>query len=311
MGQIWPATVAGLVFGSIYALMALGYTLIYRVLNVINFAHAESFMVGTFGTLFAARWLGILPGPDSVRDGAGAVVALGVVLVAAVVFAAAASAALELAVFGPLRRRGGGPAPTMIAALGASLFLQEVFGLWRGRDLEPFPRLLEHTPLFTVFGVGVSAVHIVVVVVALLVALGADRFVNSTQLGAAIRATAQDRDTATLMGINTGRVILLTFVVAGVTAGVGATLFMTVYENTYYFIGFVIGIKSFTAALLGGMGNVRGAILGGYLVGVMENYGAIAFGAEWKDTVVVAVLVLVLLVRPTGVLGTRLQTVRV
>jgi branched-chain amino acid transport system permease protein len=311
MGQVWPATVAGLVFGSIYALMALGYTLIYRVLNVINFAHAESFMVGTFGALFAARWLGLLPGPDSIQHGVGAVIVLVAVLLAAVVFAAAASAALELAVFRPLRRRGGGSGPTMIAALGASLFLQEAFGLWRGRDLEAFPRLLEHTPLFSLLGVGISAVHLMVLVVALLVVLGADRFVNSSQVGAAIRATAQDRDTATLMGINTGRVILLTFVVAGAVAGVGATLFMAVYENSYYFIGFVIGIKSFTAALLGGMGNVRGAILGGYLVGVMENYGAIAFGAEWKDTVVVTILVLVLLFRPAGVLGTRLQTVRV
>lgn len=311
MGQIWPATVAGLVFGSIYALMALGYTLIYRVLNVINFAHAESFMVGTFGTLFAAHWLGIVPGPDSIQDGPGAVLALIGVLLVAVVFAAVTSAALELVVFRPLRQRGGGAGPTMIAALGASLFLQEAFGLWRGRDLEAFPRLIEHAPWFSLFGVGVSAVHLLVIAIALLVAFGADRFVSSTQMGASIRATAQDRDTATLMGINTGRVILLTFVVAGVTAGVGSTLFLVLYENTYYFIGFVIGIKSFTAALLGGMGNVRGAILGGYLVGVLENYGAIAFGAEWKDTVVVVILVLILLVRPTGVLGTRLQTVRV
>lgn len=309
MGQIWPATVAGLVFGSIYALMALGYTLIYRVINVINFAHAETFMVGTFGTLFAVQW--ILPGDDAVQRGVMGALVLLLVLVIAVVFAAVTSVGLELAVFRPIRQRGGGPGPTMIIAIAASLFLQEVFGLWRGRDLEAIPRVITHAEWFDLFGVSVSVAQLLVVVVALLVALGADRFVNSTQLGAAIRATAQDRDTATLMGVNTGRVILLTFVIAGMTAGVGATLFMMLYENTYYFIGFMIGIKGFTAALLGGMGNVRGAIVGGYLVGVFENYGAIAFGAEWKDTVVVAMLVVILLVRPTGVLGTRLQTVRV
>lgn len=309
MDQVWPATIAGLVFGSVYALMALGYTLIYRVLGVINFAHAETFMVGTFGTFFALQWTGLVP-VDGIGLGGGVLVLLLLLLVAGVL-AATTSAGLELAVFRPLRHRGGGPGPTMIAAIAASLFLQEVFGLWRGRDLEAIPRLLGHQTWFTAFGVSISLVQVLVVALALLTVVGADRFVNSTQLGAAIRATAQDRDTATLMGINTSRVILLTFVIAGVTAGVASTLFMVLYENTYYFIGFMIGIKGFTAALLGGMGNVRGAVLGGYLIGVVENYGAIAFGAEWKDTVVVALLVLILLVRPTGVLGTRLQTVRV
>jgi branched-chain amino acid transport system permease protein len=306
----WPSTVDGLTSGSIYALVALGYTLVYGVLKLINFAHSEIFMIGTFGALFATQWMGITAGVGPEHTG----LSLLLILVGAALVAMAASGvsavALERIAYRPLRKRGAGRLSALICAIGASFFLQEVFALWRGRDLEPFPRLLAKQQLFTFEGAVIRTDKILVIVAALVMMAVLDRFVNATRLGRGIRAVAQDAETATLMGVNIDRVVAVTFLLGGIMAGAASLLYVIFFEFTRYDIGFVLGIKAFTAAVLGGIGNLRGALLGGLALGLIEQYGAAVWGSEWKDVIAFSVLVGVLMFRPTGLLGESLSVAR-
>ncbi|HZD02490.1 MAG TPA: branched-chain amino acid ABC transporter permease [Actinomycetes bacterium] len=310
VNQFWPLTVGGLAFGAIYALVALGYTLVYGVLKLINFAHSEVFMIGTFGALFATKLLGIAPGSGSVQAG----IQLVLVLVLAGVFAMVASGViavlLERIAYRPLRKRGAGRLSALISAIGASLFLQEVFALWRGRNLEPFPRLMDKHTLFHIFDAQVRNDQALVFVGALVMMLALDRFVRTTRLGRGVRAVAQNAETATLMGVNIDRVVSLTFLLGGLMAGAAGLLYVVYLENTGYNIGFLLGIKAFTAAVMGGIGNLRGALLGGLALGLIENYGAAVWGAEWKDVIAFTVLLIVLMFRPTGLLGESLSAAR-
>jgi len=307
--NFWPLTVDGLTVGAIYALVALGYTLVYGVLRLINFAHSEVFMVGTFGALFATRWMGITT-QDPTKTG----FALVLVLVGASLVAMAASGTtavlLERIAYRPLRKRGASRLAALISAIGASFFLQEVFAKWRGRDAEPFPRVLAKRHLVQVFGADIRTDKVLVFVAALVMMLLLERFVNRTRLGRGIRSVAQDPETASLMGVNIDRVVMLTFLLGGIMAGAAGLLYVVFYENTIYNVGFVLGIKAFAAAVLGGIGNLRGALLGGLALGVIENYGAAVFGSGWKPVVAFSVLPLVLMVRPTGLLGEKLARAR-
>lgn len=300
----------GLTFGAIYALIALGYTLVYGVLRLINFAHSEVFMVGTFGSLFAIRWMGIDIGDPTV-SGAFLVVVLLVGGVVAMAASGGVAVLLERVAYRPLRKRGSSRLAALISAIGASLFLSELFARWRGRDLEQIPRVLEKSQLFGLFDANVRSDKVLVVVAAVVMMLLLDRFVNGTRLGRGIRAVAQDPETATLMGVNIDRVISLTFLLGGIMAGAAGLLFMVFFENTRYNIGFVLGVKAFTAAVLGGIGNLRGALLGGFLLGLIENYGAALTGPQWKDVIAFSFLPLVLMARPTGLLGESLARARV
>lgn len=306
VSQFWGSTIDGLTAGSIYALVALGYTLVYGVLRLINFAHSEIFMIGTFASLFTLHALGIA-GPQT------GIVLIGVLLlclVAAMVASGASAVVLEFVAYRPLRKRGSSKLAALISAIGASLFLQEAFALRYGRDLLPFPRALAKTPLVNVGDGTIRADKLVVVVGALVMMVLLDRFVNGTRLGRGIRATAQDPDTAVLMGVNIDRVVLVTFLAGGVMAGAAAMLYGLFYEYTFYQVGFLIGIKAFTAAVLGGIGNLRGALLGGLALGLIENYGASVAGSQWKDVIAFSVLVLILMFRPTGLLGESLLRAR-
>jgi branched-chain amino acid transport system permease protein len=302
--------VDGLTVGAIYALVALGYTLVYGVLRLINFAHSEIFMIGTFGALFATRWAGIDPGPDAVKTGLGLVLVLGGSLLVAMAASGTAAVLLERIAYRPLRRRGASRLAALISAIGASLFLSELFARWRGRELEPFPRVLEKSQVFGLFDANVRTDKVLVFVGALVMMLVLDRFVRTSRLGRGIRAVAQDAETATLMGVNIDRVISVTFFIGGVMAGAAGLLFVVFFENTRYNIGFILGVKAFTAAVLGGIGNLRGALLGGLALGVIENYGAAIWGSEWKDVIAFSVLVIVLMFRPTGLLGESLARAR-
>jgi branched-chain amino acid transport system permease protein len=164
--------------------------------------------------------------------------------------------------------------------------------------------------LFHIGSGEVRADKLLVIIAALVMMILLDRFVNGTRLGRGIRATAQDPDTAVLMGVNIDRIVMVTFLVGGFMAGVAAVLYGTFFELTQYNVGFLLGIKAFTAAVLGGIGNIRGALVGGLALGLIENYGASIFGAEWKDVIAFTVLVLVLLLRPTGLLGETLTRAR-
>jgi branched-chain amino acid transport system permease protein len=305
--SFWALTVDGLTSGSIYALIALGYTLVYGVMRLINFAHSEVFMVGTFAALFAANAIGVSQ-PPGLLAFAGLLLVL---LLAAMAASGGTAVLLERIAYRPLRKRGAGRLAALISAIGASLFLQELFALRYGRNNLAFPRILEKEELFTFWGASVRSDKVLVFVAALVMLVLLDRFVNATRLGRGIRAAAQDAETAVLMGVNIDRVIMVTFLLGGVMAGAAAVLYMTFFEITNYFAGFVLGIKAFTAAVLGGIGNLRGALVGGLALGLFENYGAALVGSQWKDVVAFLVLVAVLMLRPTGILGETLTRARV
>jgi branched-chain amino acid transport system permease protein len=305
--QFWPSTIDGLTVGAIYALLALGYTLVYGVLKLINFAHSEVFMIGTFGSLFMLHALNVT-GPET---GFALVGILGLSALAAMAASGVTAVVLERVAYRPLRRRGASRLAALISAIGASFFLQEVFALRYGRDLLVFPRVMRKTTWFTFKGGQVRSDKVLVFASAIVMMVVLDRVVNGTRLGRGIRATAQDPETAVLMGVDIDRVVVATFVLGGLMAGVAAMLYGLRFENTQYLAGFLPGIKAFTAAVLGGIGNIRGALLGGLALGLVEAYGASAFGSQWKDVFAFVVLVVVLMFRPTGLLGEALSRARV
>lgn len=304
--QLSSYTIDGLTFGAIYALMAFGYTIVYRILRLFNFAHGGVFMVGTFIALFVARAL-VPGGGESTLLVVASVVAM---VLAAGAGATALSAGLEYAVYRPIRVRRGGGLPALVAGLGMLNVLQEILAKIEGRDPVNSPQPIGSHQLVSVFGGGIRSVQIVVFVVALLTILAIDRYVALGRLGRALRAAGQDRATASLMGINVERVVVLAFVFAGATAGLAAALYDLYFGTTSYFSGFEVGLMGLTAALLGGIGSVTGAVAGGLVLGLLESYGGAVFGAAWQDVIAFAVLIVILFVRPTGIIGQRMALVR-
>ena len=304
--QFWPSTVDGLTNGAIYSLIALGYTLVYGVLRLINFAHSEIFMIGTFAALFALNLLNI----DTPQTGLALVGVLLMMLAVAMAVSGGSAVLLERIAYRPLRKRGASRLAALISAIGASFFLQELFAVWQGRDQVSIPRVMDKEVLFNIGAGQVRNDKLLVVVAAIVMMVALDRFVNGSRLGRGIRATAQDPDTAVLMGVNIDRVVLVTFLLGGMLAGAAAALYGVFFELTQYNVGFLLGIKAFTAAVLGGIGNIRGALVGGLALGLIENYGASFFGSQWLNVVAFSVLVLVLMFRPTGILGENLQRAR-
>ena len=279
------------------------------MLRLINFAHSEIFMIGVFGSLFAIHGLGIESG-DAPKTGLVLVGTLLVVGIVSMVMSGAAAVAMERVAYRPLRRRGAPRLAALITAIGMSLFLQELFALRYGRNQLGIPRVLKKSHLFAFQGADVRADKVLVVVAAVVLMVALDRFVAGSRLGRGIRATAQDPETAALMGVDIDRVVLLTFLLGGLLAGAAGALYGVFFESARYNIGFLPGIKAFTAAVLGGIGNIRGALLGGLLLGLLENWGSTVLGGQWKDVFTFTVLVLVLLVRPTGLLGESLGKAR-
>ncbi|MFI6510682.1 branched-chain amino acid ABC transporter permease [Streptosporangium sp. NPDC050855] len=316
INQFWPATIDGLAFGSIYALIALGYTMVYGVLRLINFAHSEVFMIGTFGAMFVPFVFGI----NSPLTGIALVGLIVAMILAGMLASAGTAIALERIAYRPLRKRGASRLAALISAIGASIFLQELFALLvipsvfnrpeQGRIQMGLPRIMERSELFSVFGYPVRVDQVFVIVAAIGMMIALDALVNRTKIGRGIRATAQNPEAAVLMGVDINRIVRMTFLVGGAMAGVAGALYLISYENTNYYIGFLFGIKAFTAAVLGGIGNLRGALVGGITLGLVENYGAIFFGSDWKHVISFSILVLVLMFRPTGILGESLQQAR-
>ncbi len=303
--QFWPATVDGLTLGSIYGLIALGYTLVYGVLRLINFAHTEIFMLGTLGALYAASLLGYHAGAATPAI-TGLVVFLVVGTLIASALAGGGAVLLERLAYRRLRHRGSSRLAALISAIGASFAMQEMFALRYGRDALQVPRVLAKDRLFSLFDANIRTDKVLVFVAGIVMMLALEQFVNRTRLGRGIRAVAQDPETATLMGVDIDRVVVLTFLLGGIMAGVAGVLFEVYQETTAFNIGFLYGIKAFTAAVLGGIGNLRGALVGGLVLGVVENYGAAIFGNQWRDVVAFVLLVVVLMFRPTGLLGESL-----
>jgi len=317
----WHLSIDGLAWGAIYALVAVGYTLVFGVLRLINFAHSEVFMLGMFGAYFALDMiLGFTPSGDDY--GVGLPLTIWYLVVAgafAMLVSGSAAMGLEAVAYRPLRRRNARPLAFLITAIGMSFVLQEfvhfilpkIIPGYGGSNAQQPIKLVEPKTEFAVFGASVTNVTIVIVVAAFGFALATDIAINRTKLGRGVRAVAQDPTTATLMGVSRERIILTTFLIGGLLAGVAALLYtLKVPQGIIFSGGFLLGIKAFSAAVLGGIGNLRGALLGGLLLGVMENYGQAVFGSQWRDVVAFVLLVLVLLVRPTGILGESLGKAR-
>jgi branched-chain amino acid transport system permease protein len=319
--NFWALTIDGLTYGAVYALVAVGYTLVYGVLRLINFAHSEIFMLGMFGQYATLLALGFYPSGDAFDKGVLlTVLYLGIAMIGGMVVAGGAAVGLERVAYRPLRKRGAPSLVFLITAIGASFVIQEFVhfvlpaltnGELGGVNAEQPIRLVEPEVQFTLFGANVTNVTLIIVFSALILALATDMFINRTTFGRGIRAVAQDPVTATLMGVSRERIIMLTFLIGGVLAGAAALLYtLRVPNGIIYSGGFILGIKAFSAAVLGGIGNLRGALLGGLLLGVMENYGQVVFGTEWRDVVAFVLLIVVLMFRPTGILGESLGRAR-
>jgi branched-chain amino acid transport system permease protein len=300
----------GLILGFMYALIALGYTMVYGVLEFINFAHSEIFVVGAFVgveillSAQSAGWLERVPW----------LLVLLVVLVAGAVVSGLLAVTIERVAYRPLRT-----APRLIpliSAIGVSFFLQDavrlVESIWRNAFnlvYPPMDVLNERYELTST--IDVSMKSLVVIVAALLMLWGLHALVNRTKIGTAIRAVAEDQAAASLMGINVNRIISLTFLIGGAMGGAAGVLFGVQYGLINPYTGFIPGLKAFTAAVLGGIGNIPGAMVGGLVLGLLEAFAASymslltggAFGAEYKDIFAFSVLILILIFRPKGLLG--------
>jgi branched-chain amino acid transport system permease protein len=304
----------GIVLGFMYALIALGYTMVYGVLEFINFAHSEIFVLGAF---VGVELLLLLEGAGQLATLHPAFVLL-LVIGAAMLVSGLAAAALERVAYRPLQ--GAPRLVALISAIGASFFLQDALrlfeSLWRNTFYLTYPTMdLLDTTVSLGLNVIVPVKSLLVIFTALLTLAALHLFVNRTRVGTAIRAVAQDPDTASLMGIPVNRVIALTFFVGGAMGGLAGVLFGLHYSLVNPYSGFVPGLKAFTAAVLGGIGNIPGAMLGGMFLGFLEAFAASylsiltdgAFGAEYKDVFAFVALILILILRPRGLLGEKVR----
>jgi branched-chain amino acid transport system permease protein len=305
-------------------MIALGYSMVYGVLQLLNFAHSEVFMVGSFAglyTLLTAFGISKASYPSGVT-GLFLIVSVTAALAASALASGITAVAIERIAYRPLRRRGVSRLGYLITAIGMSLLLQNIFLLldgqphlglpfnWpriAGRNAVAYPETIHLSPVFSILGVPVTNQQILIVAVAVAMLIVLDLVVRRTHAGQQIRAVAEDVETASLLGVNINRVIVITFFIGGVMAGVAGGLSGIYYGQAQFNMGFVPGIKAFTAAVLGGIGNVRGAMLGGLLLGLIENLGVACVGVEWQGVISFAVLVLVLMFRPTGLLGEQVR----
>ncbi len=299
----------GLVLGSLYALVALGYTMIYGILKLLNFAHGDVYMVGAFLGYGILTRLG---GPLDLTI--GIVPAIALMFAVAMVGSGTLGVAIERFAYRPLRN-----APRiapLITAIGVSFFLEnsvqlltngfqytyDPFDLGKKGNEEFGP--LYHT-VFTVGGNPVTVVQVFVVGAALFLMAALTLLVSRTRFGKAMRATAYDREAASMMGIDTDRVIAITFFIASMLAGAAGVMFGLYLGVTYYFMGFLAGLKAFTAAVIGGIGSIPGAMLGGLIIGLVESFAIGYVGGQWSDIVIFGLLILFMLFRPRGLLGSR------
>ena len=313
-GAAWIGlAVDGMVLGSIYALIALGYTMVYGILRMINFAHGEIFMAGAFGGYFVAIGLsgiGLLNASPI-----ASLFSILLMIIVAMAVAVAISLVVERVAYRPLRN-----APRLvplISAIGASFFLQYTFRGFLGPGIYAYPAVELLSVQFPL-PFQLRVVHVLIVGSALAMMTGLYLFVMRTRFGTAIRAVSEDKATAALMGIDVNRTITMTFAIGAAMAGAAGVLYGLVFRQVFFYTGFIPGIKAFTAAVLGGIGNVPGAMLGGLFLGEIESIGPILFlnglgvpsPNQLKDVIAFTMLVLVLIFRPSGILGERVARQR-
>jgi branched-chain amino acid transport system permease protein len=289
--------VNGLALGAVYALIALGYTMVYGILELINFAHGEIYMIGAY--------LGILLLTFFTTIGLTQhhlVLSLFLVFIGSAVFCVGYGLTLERVAYRPLRHANR--LSPLISAIGMSIFLQNYVMLAQGSADKVFPLNLSSEPV-TVIGIPISPLQIFIILTSVFLMIGLHFFVRKTRLGKAMRATAQDKRMAGLVGIDINRVIAVTFVIGSVLAAAAGVMVAMYYGLVNFFIGYVAGIKAFTAAVLGGIGNIPGAMLGGFILGLVESLGAGYISSEYKDVFAFLILIGVLIFRPSGLLGEK------
>jgi branched-chain amino acid transport system permease protein len=294
MDTFLQQVINGLTIGSFYALVALGYTMVYGIIRLINFAHGDLFMVGAFAGLALVSGLGGLAGSTS------PVVLIPLVFIVPMAVVGLMGAVIERLAYRPLRR-----APRLsplITAIGVSLALEISVLLLTKAQYKVFPSILPGA-VWHLGNVIINAAQVLVLPVTLLLMVALYLFVQRTMLGKALRAIAIDQDTARMMGINVDSLISLTFFIGGALAGAAGVMYGTYYTSVNFDMGFLIGLKAFTAAVLGGIGNIPGAMLGGYVLGLLETFAAGYISGAWKDVFAFLILIGVLTLRPTGILG--------
>jgi branched-chain amino acid transport system permease protein len=292
----------GVTWGGIYALIALGYTMVYGVLRLINFAHGDVYMVGAMTGYYAAHALGFAAQPS--------LFGLLVVLAASMLACGLLGAAIERVAYRPLRLRGAGRLAPLITAIGVSLLLENAGQLVFGADPKFFPPLLESRELLRVGGIALSNVQAVVLATALVLMAGLEFVVMRTRFGRAIRAVSFDGQAAALMGVPVDRVVMGTFVLGSALAAAAGILVGLSNPKIDPLMGIMPGIKAFVAAVLGGIGNIPGAMVGGLLLGVVETLVSGYLSSTYRDAIAFVVLIAILLYRPTGLFGTA-QTEKV
>jgi len=296
MEEFFQQFANGLAVGAIYALIALGYTMVYGVLKLINFAHGDLFTIGAYLGLTVLATLGL-------TEFYGAFIGIVLVAVMIMVMLAVIGAVLDRAAYRPLRESPRLSA--VVSALGASIFLQNLVMLVYGARFQVYPLDILPSTAISLFQVDIPVVKIIVLAASVLLMAVLYLFVQKTRIGAAIRAAAIDQGAARLMGIDVNRVILLVFLIGPALGGVAGLMVGLLYGQINFTMGWVYGLKAFTAAILGGIGNIPGAMVGGLLLGVIEALGAAYISIAWKDAIAFCVLIAILIVRPTGLLGER------
>jgi branched-chain amino acid transport system permease protein len=287
----------GISLGSIYALIALGYTMVYGILQLINFAHSEVYMVGAFASFYAARWLGLVDKPGFTT--------LILLLVVSMVICSVLGVTIERLAYRPLRK-----APKLnilITAIGVSLFLQYSGQIIFGADPKVFPNVLEDTTLASIGGAELRSLDTAILLVTLFFMATLHYVIHFTKTGKAMRAVSANQTVASLMGIDTNRIIAMTFVIGSSLAGVGSVLVGMKYPKIDPLMGMLIGLKAFVAAVLGGIGSLAGAVIGGLIMGLSEEMVVGYLSSTYRDAFAFGILIVILFFRPSGLLGKSSQ----
>lgn len=285
----------GLFVGSFYALIALGYSMVYGIIKLLNFAHGDIYMLGAFIGFAALTSVGGIPASLSIG-------ALLVVMLASMLLTGTAGVLIERLAYRPLR--GAPRLAVLITAVGVSFSLEYGISALAGPNPRAFPIRLEGN-VFVLLGARISLPQIILMLIAGVLMVLLNFYVEKTSTGRAMRAISLDRNASLLMGINVNQVISRTFFIGSALAGAAGVMAGAYYGKIDFLMGFIIGLKAFTAAVIGGIGNIKGAMLGGLVLGFVEAFGAEWFGGQWRDVFAFAVLILFLTLRPTGILGQR------
>jgi branched-chain amino acid transport system permease protein len=298
LARLGNNVVDGLSNGAIWALVALGYTLVYGIIELINFAHGEVFMIGS---LVSAGLFGTL-GLTAATGTGGLILGLLLTLVVAMLASGSLNTMIERVAYRPLR--SAPKLAPLITAVGFSFILQNVGILWIGGSPEGIPDLIDaQKELFNVGGISIARGDLLAVAATIPLVLLLTTFISQSRLGRAMRATAQDPEAARLMGINVDTTISLTFLIGGIMAGAAGLIYALYQTTIWFFQGFQAGLIAFTAAVMGGIGNLRGAVLGGFIIGIIQQISDNRIGGEWTPAIVFAYLVLIMVFRPQGLLG--------